>query len=382
MNPDELATELESHDFDYFMENMLEEVYESVDQRQGSIIYDALAPAATMLAQESLSMGNLVRSTYTSTAPGEFLDYKAPERGQSRQQATTAQVMAKFLDVDGNLVTSVEVGDQFASLGDEPVFYHVTKLNEDLTADMLAEETGTRPNGYLGQVLPITPNDSLSWAEVISVSVPAKDAETDDHLRERLLSPDAYNAYGGNIADYLDMLSKIEDVGAGQVYPVWQGGGTVKLVIVNNELRAASELLVKQVKQTIDPLEFEGQGYGLALIDHKVTIVAPTEVKVNIESTVMTDSSTSVSGVEGTIKAGIESYFAKRREAWDDVDKVTGRGYSLTVYRSQILSEIMKVDGVINATLPTLNGMESDVVMTFNNEVSELPIVGEVTLHG
>lgn len=382
MNPDELATELESHDFDYFMENMLEEVDESVDQRQGSIIYDALAPAATMLAQESLSMGNLVRSTYTSTAPGEFLDYKAPERGQSRQQATTAQVMAKFLDVDGNPVTSVEVGDQFASLGDEPVFYHVTKLNEDLTADMLAEETGTRPNGYLGQVLPITPNDSLSWAEVMSVSVPAKDAETDDHLRERLLSPDAYNAYGGNVADYLDMLSKIEDVGAGQVYPVWQGGGTVKLVIVNNELRGASELLVKQVKQTIDPLEFEGQGYGLAPIDHKVTIVAPAEVKVNIESTVMTDSSTSVSGVEGAIKAGIESYFAKRREAWDDVDKVTGRGYSLTVYRSQILSEIMKVDGVINATLPTLNGMESDVAMTFNNEVSELPIVGEVTLHG
>lgn len=381
MNPETLAQELESHDFDYFMDEMLDGVDDSVDQRQGSIIYDALAPAATMLAQESLSMANVVRSTYTSTAPGEFLDFKAPERGQSRQEATAAKVTAKFLDGAGEPVSSVEVGDQFASLGDEPIFYHVTKLNEDLTGDMVADEVGTLPNGYLGQILPVTPNDSLSWAEITAVSVPAKDAETDEHLRERLLSPDAYNAYGGNVADYLDMLSKIGDIGAGQVYPVWQGGGTVKLVIVNNELRAASESLVNQVKQAIDPLEFEGQGYGLAPIDHKVTIVAPTEVKVGIESTVMTDSSTSVSSVEGAIKAGIESYFAKRREAWDDVDKVAGRGYSLTVYRSQILSEIMKVDGVINATLPILNGAEGDVKMTFNNEVSELPIVGEVILH-
>ncbi|NLR08657.1 MULTISPECIES: baseplate J/gp47 family protein [unclassified Levilactobacillus] len=382
MNPELLAQELESHDFDYFMDSMLDDVSDDVDKRQGSIIYDALGPAATQLAEESLQMSGVIRAAYTKTAPGEFLDYRAPERGTVRQAATTAQVLAKFLDSDGSAIGNIEIGDQFASVGEEPIFYHVTRVNEDQTAILTTDEVGTAANRYLGQILPVTPNDSLSWAEITAVTVPAKDSETDDHLRERLLSPDAYNAYGGNVADYLDMLSKISDVGAGQVYPTWQGGGTVKLVIVNNELRAASASLLDQVKQNIDPVEFEGQGYGLAPIGHAVTVVAPSEVKVAIESTVTTDSQASVSSVESQVKTGIESYFAKRREAWDDVDKVTGRGYSLTVYRSQILSEIMRVEGVINATLPTLNGKESDVVMVFNDDVSELPVVGEVVLHG
>lgn len=381
MNPETLIAELESHDFDYFMDAMLDEVSDGVDKRQGSIIYDAMAPAATLMVEQSLSMASIVQATYTQTAPGEFLDYRGPERGLARQTATTAQVMARFTDSDGNPVSNVESGDQFASVGEEPIFYHVLEVNKNLTALLVAEESGTRANGYIGQILPVTPNDALSFAEILSVDVPAKDDETDDHFRDRLLSPDAYNAYGGNMADYADMLSRIEAVGSGQIYPAWQGGGTVKLVILNNDKRAASAELVKQVKEAIDPTDSEGQGYGLAPIDHLVTVVAPTEVPISIETTITPDTSTTVDSLKTAIEAGIESYFAQRREAWDDIDKVTGRGYSLTVYRSQILTEIMKVEGVINATLPVLNGTESDVKMAFTDEASELPVVGEVTLN-
>ncbi|WP_143463180.1 baseplate J/gp47 family protein [Levilactobacillus enshiensis] len=225
------------------------------------------------------------------------------------------------------------VGDQFASVGEEPIFYHVKEVNTDLTALLVADETGTRPNGYQGQILPVTPNDALSWAEITSVAVPAKDDETDDHLRDRILSPDAYNAYGGNIADYLDMLSKIESVGAGQIYPTWRGGSTVKLVIVDNDLRAASPELLSQVKEAIDPVDAEEQGYGLVTIGHAVTVVAPTEVKIAIETTVSTATITTLAAVKPQILAGIESYFDLRRKAWDDVNQKTGRGYSLTVYR-------------------------------------------------
>ncbi|WP_235714823.1 hypothetical protein [Levilactobacillus namurensis] len=52
----------------------------------------------------------------------------------------------------------------------------------------------------------------------------------------------------------------------------------------------------------------------------------------------------------------------------------------MTVYRSQLLAQIMKVEGVVDASLPTLNGKEADVVLTFTNEVSQLPEVGEVVI--
>ena len=41
----------------------------------------------------------------------------------------------------------------------------------------------------------------------------------------------------------------------------------------------------------------------------------------------------------------------------------------------------MLTAGVYNAQLPTLNGSDSDINLTFTNEVSQLPILGEVTLN-
>ena len=382
MTPEELATNIEKRNFEYYLSQMMEKVPDDIDKRQGAIIYDALAPAAMVMAQQSLSLSNIVRETYVKTADNEFLDYRAVEHGTSRQLATYTQAKARFLDDKNNLIDNVEVGDRFASLGDNPIFYKVIKINDDLTGILEAEEVGTRPNGYLGQILPVTPNDILSWAEIVEVTIPAKDNETDDHLRNRLLSTDSWIAYGGNIADYLDMLSKISAVGSAQVYPVWNGGGTVKLVILDNDLLPASSELLTQVKNEIDPPDSEGLGYGLASIDHTVTVVAPEPITIDISTKIEVDVQRDIEVLQPKILGAIDDYFHLKRVAWSELNKSTGRGYALTIYRSQILSTIMKVDGVVNAKIPTLNGVDDDIALTFNNDLSQLPVVGEVNLNG
>lgn len=382
MTPEELSSRIEKHNFEYYLNKMMANVPDDIDKRQGSIMYDALAPAAMVMAQQSLSLSNVIKESYIKTADNEFLDYRAIEHGTSRQLATSAQVKAKFLDSKNNPINNVKIGDRFASLGDNPVFYKVIKINDDLTGMMEAEEVGTRPNGYLGQILPVTPNDILSWAEIIEMSVPAKDDETDEHLRNRLLSTDSWIAYGGNIADYLDMLSKISTVGSAQVYPVWQGGGTVKLVILDNDLMPATETLLKQVKEDIDPIDSESLGYGLAPIDHKVTVVAPEPITIDISTRIEVDTQADIEVLKPKILSAIEDYFKLRRIAWGQINKATGRGYGLTIYRSQILSSIMKVDGVVNASIPKLNGVDDDIALIFNDDLSQLPILGEVNLNG
>ena len=222
MNPNDLANELEAQNYDYWLNLMLDNVPNDIDKREGSIIYDAVAPAAMVNAQQSLSLANIIRETYIKTAQGEFLDYRAFEHGTSRYEATNAEVKAKFNDDDGNPV-NVEVGDRFASIAESPIFYTVIKSNGDGTAEMQAEEAGTSANSYLGQVLPVTPNDNLAWAEITEITIPARDEENDEHLRARLLNTNSWVAYGGNVADYLNMTSKINDVGATQVYPTWDG---------------------------------------------------------------------------------------------------------------------------------------------------------------
>lgn len=379
MNPNELADELEAQNYDYWLNLMLDNVPNDIDKREGSIIYDAVAPAAMVSAQQSLSLANIIRETYIKTAQGEFLDYRAVEHGTSRYAATNTEVKAKFNDDNGNPV-NVEVGDRFASIAESPIFYTVIKANDDGTAEMQAEEAGTSANSYIGQVLPVTPNDNLAWAEITEIIAPARDAETDDHLRERILKSDAWLAYGGNIADYLDMIHKISEVGAAQVYPVWAGSGTVKLVIVNNDLMPASPDLVKKVKNIIDPEDNEAQGVGLAPIDHRVTVVAPEVLKVDVSIQLqLTDQANKVA-VEKGIKDMLNELFSELRKDWDTINATVRRGYSLSIYRSRILSKIMLIDGVADSQLPKLNGKDKDIHLIFSNEVSQLPILGEVTI--
>ena len=379
MNPNELADELEAQNYDYWLNLMLDNVPNDIDKREGSIIYDAVAPAAMVSAQQSLSLANILRETYVKTAQGEFLDYRAVEHGTSRYEATNAEVKAKFNDDDGKPI-NVEVGDRFASITESPIFYTVIKANNDGTAEMQAEEAGTSANSYIGQVLPVTPNDNLAWAEITEIIAPARDAETDDHLRERILKNDAWLAYGGNIADYLDMIHKISEVGAAQIYPVWAGSGTVKLVIINNDLMPASPDLVKKVKNIIDPEDNEAQGVGLAPIDHRVTVVAPEVLKVDVSIQLqLTDQANKVA-VEKGIKDMLNELFSELRKDWDTINATVGRGYSLSIYRSRILSKIMLIDGVADSQLPKLNGEDKDIHLIFSNEVSQLPILGEVTI--
>lgn len=247
---------------------------------------------------------------------------------------------------------------------------------------MQAEEAGTSANSYLGQVLPVTPNDSLSWAEIVEITIPARDEENDEHLRARLLNSNSWVAYGGNVADYLDMTSKISDVGATQVYPTWDGPGTVKLVILNNDLMPASQTLVKKVKEEIDPEESTTQGYGLVPIDHQVTVVAPEIFEVNITMNVTIAENANIDTIRTNIKASLEELFKSLRKDWSTIDSVTGRGYKLTVYRSKILSRVMTLEGVTNATMPQLNGKDEDLQLVFSNTTSQLPVLGEVTVNG
>lgn len=55
----------------------------------------------------------------------------------------------------------------------------------------------------LGQLLPVTPFDNLGKAEIVEVTVPARDIEDDESLRKRLLSGNEIINYGGNVTDYI-----------------------------------------------------------------------------------------------------------------------------------------------------------------------------------
>ena len=67
-----------------------------------------------------------------------------------------------------------------------------------------------------------------------------QDEETDDELRKRFLIYVNEKPFGGNFIEYVQRVREIDGVGAVQVYPVWNGSGTVKVVVLDNDLNLAS----------------------------------------------------------------------------------------------------------------------------------------------
>ncbi|WP_294975219.1 baseplate J/gp47 family protein [uncultured Leuconostoc sp.] len=381
MTPKELANKFQAMDFDYFINAALDRVPSNLDTREGSVIYDAIAPAAYVMAEMSLNVADTVLNTFTQTASGEYLDYRAEERGLTREQATLTQLTATLTDTNGQPLVA-NIGDRFASIGVEPNYYQLTKLsNISGQATLTAETAGEIGNSYIGQLLPISAIAGFGNAIVNEVIIPARNAETDDELRERLLTTNEVIAFGGNVADYIKFIVDMGDVAAVQVYPTWNGGGTVKAVILNNQYLTPSQALIDQVKNAIDPNNSSGNGYGIAPVGHTVTVAAPTLRTINVGVMISTSSTVTVEDVRQKVEQAIAEYFNSVREKWGNVN-ANERIYTVNLYRSQIIIALLKVDGVTNATNVKFDGADKDITLTTTATIEELPMLGTVTIDG
>jgi uncharacterized phage protein gp47/JayE len=381
MTPEQLSTQFKSMDFNYFITNALDRVPKTLDTREGSIMYDALAPAAYLMAEMALNMSETVLNTFTQTATGEFLDYRAKERGISREPATSAQLTATMTDENGQPLI-VKVGDRFSSIGAEPLYYSVSQIsNVNGKVKLTCETPGEIGNSYTGQLLPISAIAGFGNGVVTEVAIPARDVESDDELRARLLAANDVIAFGGNVTDYINFIVDMPDVAAAQVYPTWNGGGTVKAVILNNQFLAPSQTLVDQVKAAVDPSDSTGNGYGIAPIGHTVTIVGPTLRTINVSVTISTAANVTVEDVRQQVEQSIADYFGSVRETWGHIGS-DNRSYSVVLYRSQIIVALLKIDGVTNAINVKFDGADADVTLVNNATTSQLPMVGEVTING
>ena len=64
----------EAMTYENILASMLSKVSSDIDKREGSIIYDALAPCAFQLAQTYFSLSNYIDLFFVDTAVGEYLD--------------------------------------------------------------------------------------------------------------------------------------------------------------------------------------------------------------------------------------------------------------------------------------------------------------------
>ncbi len=347
--------------FEAILEAMLDRVPNTLDKREGSIIYDALAPAAAELQNAYIALDMVLNEGFADTASWQFLVRRCAERGIYPAEATAALMQGEFTPAS----LEIPAGSRFSGGN---LNYVVEEKTADGTYKLRCETAGIAGHAYLGPLIPIDYMEGLETAALTEILIPGEDEEDEDSLRARYYASFDSAAYGGNVADYKEKVSGLPGVGGVKVYPVWNGGGTVKLVVMDSNYQVPSSTLVAQVQEAVDPSESPGTGQGVAPIGHVVTVAGVTSAAVNIVTEITYQSGWTWEDIRAYAESTMDSYFAELAASWAGEDH-------LIVRISQIETRLLDLAGVLDIGGTTINGTAQNLVLG----ADEIPVRGVVS---
>lgn len=398
--------------FENLLASALARVPNTLDKREGSMVYNGNAPAMAELAQLYIGLDFVFKATYIATAPRAYLIERAKDRGLSPKAASAAVFRAEF-----NI--EVPIGARFSC--EDLNFYVAERMAEDdtetgISYKVLCETVGAVANDYAGALIPIEYIEGLAFANLVELLIPGDDEEDTEVFRQRVLDSLQSKSFGGNQADYKQKVLSIDGVAAVKVHPVWNAdtppsqfipsdevrnwfetgmsgvtdatvkawiasiysaainkkltvGGTVQLVIMAADNSAPSDELIEVVQTTIDPTQNAGEGMGLAPIGHIVKVDGVSLTMIDVDSDITLAAGWAWEDAKPYVDAVIDKYFDELAEAWGNTTNLVVR---ISQIESRILQECASI--IVDISGTQLNGEASNIILAEDS----IPVRGVV----
>lgn len=346
----------EKETYDDILERMLNRTPETMDTRESSFLYNAIAPVAIELQNMYIALENIRNITFFDTADREGKYQRCKERGIDTTQfdATCSICVLEITPEDVN----VPVGTRFNY---NAINFVVTDKVNNGEYYVRCEEPGIGGN-VIGDVSPVDYIAGLMTAKITSIYRYGEDEADEEEIDKIYYASLNSQAFGGNKADYLEKMKKIAGVGGVKVYTAaeWMGGGTVKLVFSTSANTKPSASFVSDIQNMIDPVTNQGAGYGIAPIGHTVTVVGVDVTTVDILFDVVLQEGYVWEDIKGYVEQTIDTYFERLNSEWDSVDNIIVRV-------SQIETRILEIPGVIDVSNVSINGKHSNLTVDNNS---------------
>lgn len=347
--------------YEEILQRCLDRIPNTIDKRQGSIIYDALAPCCVELAQMYIELSGIYDQVFIDTAVGEALDKLVEQNGVKRKDATYALRKGEF-----NMV--VPVDNRFSD--GENTYIVIENIVGTNNSILRCEQAGAVGNCYYGSLTPITYLQGLTKAELTDIIDMGDDIESDEDLRIRYMESVTAPQFGGNVSDYQNKVKSLTGVGGCKVIPIWNGGGTVKLIITNSQGGVPTSSLVNDVQEAVDPNQ-DQQGLGIAPIGHIVTVEGAAAKKIAVSATFTLESGVDPTDIQDSVNNIVDNYFKSLSTKWDKEDNLIAR-------ISQLETRLLGVAGVLDITNTKMNNSSSNLSLQSN----EIPVrQGDVVIN-
>ena len=338
----------ENFTFDYLIERMIKRIQyidNTIDTSEGSLIYTAIASSAWELAENYIAMDTVIEMAFADTAPREELVLRAKEYGVEPKKATQAILRGVF-NIDIPLGTRFSAGD---------LYYITTEKMDTGTYKMLCETLGTKGNNKLGALTSTVFIEGLENAELIELLVSGEDEEDTEDFRNRYFSLVRTPTTSGNANHYRQWALEVTGVGDAKVFPLWDGPGTVKVIILDSDKQPVSLSLIEN---TIEHIE------ALRPIGAEVNVVSGIAKQINITARMNLSVGYSLPDIIANFTTAVTEYFKSI-------------AFSIAyVSIAKIGTILLSTEGVIDYSDLHLNGNTSNIALA---DV-EIPILGSVDL--
>ena len=350
---DELTSEV-------ILDQMLNNVRDDVDKRQGSVTYDMLRPTSIEASLIYAELDTVLRLGFMETTEDDYIILKANDVGLERLPAQVARGEVVFYGEEGE---EIPQGTRISTGGTDPIYFVTTEtVTIDETGSAIvsaeAEEGGIRGNVSAEEIGVVVGDLS----DVLSVTNPepfegGADEESLESLRERYFLRVRQPGTSGNIYDYQQWAREVPGVGGARVFPTYYGEGTVRIVIIDQEGLPPSETLLEEVETHIEELRPIGA-------DVHIESAVPRSISVDVQ--IHLENGYVLNNVRNLIEERILDYLSEI--AFDHTKSV--------VSTARIGAIILETEGVQDYENLRVNGGLDNIEL----EDDETPVLDELTV--
>ena len=337
--------------YEAIRERMLNSMSNDIDKREGSFVSNMVSPVGTEFAKYYIELDNILAIMFLEDATDEYLDKKVYDFGVTRKEGTKA---SGLVQVKGQKGIHIPASSRLLSESQLEFITLVDTWIEEDTAEVYVEaiDVGSDYNIIANAKFKFDP--SISGIDEITNIEGFKggtNRETDEELRERFFEVVRRPATSGNKYHYEQWAKEIDGINQARVKPLWNGPGSVKVIVSNNNELVAEDIVLK-CQEHID---------SVRPIGADVTVITPTALDVHITANIYLEEGYSSTVAKITFEENLRSYLS---------------GCDGTIVYTRIASCLGSVEGIADYTDLRINGAMSNI--SYDDE--KLPIVKSITL--
>ena len=322
------------------------------DTREGSYTNTLISPVAYELWKAFQALDAVIPMFYVDETSGRFIDLSAAAFGIYRKPGIKATAPVLFTGRDGTIIPAGKVFLTVDSLQftlDAEAVITSGAASGTLTALDVGERFNVDPGAIFRQLVNLPGLETITSAQAEG----GADPESDAALVKRYYDFRRNPGTSGNAAHYQQWATEVSGVGDAKVIPLWDGPGTVKVLIVGANNQPLDQTVVDSCIEHIE----ENRPIGA-----DVTVISAAGQEINVTATVILRADTTPAQVETALAASLSAYL--RDIAFDEY---------LVVY-NRIGHILLDINGVIDFTALTVNGETANIVIADD----AVPVVGAV----